>query len=339
MPTARVLGHTLGKMKVELSQAWMWHHGHSPQTGWGGAAPTQFNTCSPHLVLSRTPNSLGACSIADRRRSHTFHTELHGPHEERLLAGHTSHQAEPQRKGSGHVGLAHGVGSMWLLAGVDRGSGSWCVRCSGKLEHKAEKPRGSAPAHCVRPGVVLSWEAFTATVVYFDPDQARRHRTRHFAAATVVHTVPEADVKHLLPPERRFDLSAFAGPHGRVRVQLVFTSSTPAPSETLSPACAWVLTAETSEPLHPALGRISYCKKHKGASQAWRTHVETAACARVPCVRHVSQWHRSMLWRLSAWHWSCSVWVCVVGSTPPSSPPLLPICPQLLRSDLHVLCT
>ena len=47
----------------------------------------------------------------------------------------------------------------------------------------------------------------------------------------------------------------------------------PAPSEMLSPACAWVLTAQTSESLHPTLGRIPHCKKHKGTSRPWRTQV------------------------------------------------------------------
>ena len=81
-----------------------------------------------------------------------------------------------------------------------------------KLERQAEKPRGSDPlwympvlhaerkvhssavakavtvdavAHCMCPGVVLSWEAFNAAVVDFHADQARRHRTRRFAAASV----------------------------------------------------------------------------------------------------------------------------------------------------------
>ena len=53
----------------------------------------------------------------------------------------------------------------------------------------------------MRPAVVLSWEAFDAAVVDFDAEDARRHRTRRFAAAAV---------KNLVPLERRFDLSAFA---------------------------------------------------------------------------------------------------------------------------------
>ena len=58
-----------------------------------------------------------------------------------------------------------------------------------------------AVAHCMRV-----CEAFNAAVVAFDAEQARRHRTRRFAAAGVVYTMPEADVKHLVPPDLRFDL-------------------------------------------------------------------------------------------------------------------------------------
>ena len=75
------------------------------------------------------------------------------------------------------------------------------------------------------------------------------------AAAAAVCAMPAADVSHLVRRERRLDLSAFA------------CSAWPR-SSTLVPslACAWVLTAETS--LHPALGRIPCCKKHKGTNRA-----------------------------------------------------------------------
>ena len=80
-------------------------------------------------------------------------------------------------------------------------------------------------------------------------------------------------MKHLLPPERRFDFAVVACSAWPRPSPLVFTTSTPAPTEALSPACAWVLTLETSESLHLALGRTPCFKKHQGASRAWRTQV------------------------------------------------------------------
>ena len=65
-----------------------------------------------------------------------------------------------------------------------------------------------AVAYCMRPGVLLSWKAFNAAVAGFDAEQAQVERKRRFADAPVVHALPEADVKHLVPNERRFDLSA-----------------------------------------------------------------------------------------------------------------------------------
>ena len=52
--------------------------------------------------------------------------------------------------------------------------------------------------------------AFEAAVVDFVADQAGRHFIKRFAAAAEVYTMPVADMKHQVPPERRFDLSAFA---------------------------------------------------------------------------------------------------------------------------------
>ena len=46
-----------------------------------------------------------------------------------------------------------------------------------------------AVAHCVRPGVVLSWKAFSAAIGDFVADQPRRHRTERFAAAAEVYTM------------------------------------------------------------------------------------------------------------------------------------------------------
>ena len=124
-------------------------------------------------------------------------------------------------------------------------------------QHFVEAVSVDPVAHCMRPGVVLSWEAFNAGIVDFDTEQARRYRTRRIAAAAVVHAIPEADVKHLVPPERRFDLSAFGCSAWPRSSPLVRNTPTIAPSEIPSPACAWVLNAETSESQHPALGRIS----------------------------------------------------------------------------------
>ena len=119
------------------------------------------------------------------------------------------------------------------------------------------------------PRIVPSWEAFNAAVVDFDAEQAQRHRTRRFPAAAVVCAMPEAVVCHLVPHECRFGLSAFACSAWPRSSPLVLNTPTPTPSETPSLACAWVLTAES---LHPALGRIPCCKKHK-STQAWRTQV------------------------------------------------------------------
>ena len=82
----------------------------------------------------------------------------------------------------------------------------------------------------------------------------------------------KTDVSHLVPHERRFGLSAFACSAWPRSSPLVLNTPTPTPSGTPSVPCAWVLTAEISESLHPALGRIPCCKKHK-STQAWRTQV------------------------------------------------------------------
>ena len=74
-------------------------------------------------------------------------------------------------------------------------------------------------------------------------EQARRHRTRRFAAGAVVHALPEADVSDPVPHQCRFDHSAFACS--------AWPRSSPLVLNTI-PACAWVLTAETSESPHPA---------------------------------------------------------------------------------------
>ena len=177
-------------------------------------------------------------------------------------------------------------------------------------------------------------------LVFFDAEQARRHRTRRLAAAAVVHAVPEADVSHLVPRERRFDPSAFACSAWPRSSPLVLNTPSAAPLETSSLACAWVVTADLSESQHPALSRIPCCKNYTGSSQVWRTQViretqrpssSACGCTRLLCVRLASQWHRRMLWPLSAWRWSCSV-RCTWWVQPTDLP-------AVVAADLHAFCT
>ena len=64
----------------------------------------------------------------------------------------------------------------------------------------AKEVNVDAVAHCMRPGVVPSWEAFNAAVVGFDADQARDEHTRRFAAAAVENTMPKADGSQEIAP-------------------------------------------------------------------------------------------------------------------------------------------
>ena len=66
----------------------------------------------------------------------------------------------------------------------------------------------------MRLGVVQSWEALNTAVLAFDAEQARLERTRRLAAAAVVPTVPEAEVKL---PSAALTSQHFPAPHGRVR--------------------------------------------------------------------------------------------------------------------------
>ena len=148
-------------------------------------------------------------------------------------------------------------------------------------------------------------------------------------------TVPQ---RHLVPPERRFDFSAFACSAWPRSSLLVFTTSTPAPSEAPSPACAWVQTAENLESLHPTLCRIPNCKRHRGARRTWRTRKllprETQRPSALAC--GCTQWHKSMLWPLSAWRGTCCV-RCTWWVQPPDVPAVAAIVLHAsVRSD-HVV--
>ena len=132
------------------------------------------------------------------------------------------------------------------------------------------------------PVLCAEGKRLSSVLSWFDAEQARHHRTRHFAAAAVVHTMPEADVKQLVPTERRFDLLLFVAEYEPAGIYPA--TPRPAPGEVLTPG-----------------GR----KSLPGVTQ--RPRVCGRAC--LLWLRPAPQWHRSMLCLLSASCWSCSVCV------------------------------
>ena len=238
----------------------------------------------------------GACLVPSQQAvTWVQPCEVTGDSSATFLTSYWFRRAQPSMLEARHLSELPASALQWRI-------GTPCPCCMQEANFVPQQLRQQSMWTLLRTAcVVISSEAFSAAVVYCDADQALCHRTRRFTAATLVCTVPEADVEHLVPPERRFDLSAFSFCTWPRSSPSVVTTATPVPSEASSPSCAWTPTAETSD--------IPYCKK--GLADASycprmtrRSNQSACVCTRLLCVRPASQWHQCRLWLLSAWRWS-----------------------------------